>query len=357
VTGAPGAVTPAGGSGQPPLLDVRDLHVDYGRRRRQVAAVAGVSLAIEPGETLGLVGESGSGKTTLGRAILGLTPVSSGRIAFAGQDITRWRGRARRGLARDIQVVFQDPYSSLNPAMPVSAILAESLRARGARPARETALRVREALEQVALPAAAAGRYPGAFSGGQRQRLAIARALMPGPRLVICDEAVTALDVSVQAQILNLLRDLQRRHAFCYLFIGHDLDVVRFMSHRVMVLYQGRVMEHGPAAVVARRPRHPYTQALLAAAPGSGTGPAAPSRPALPARPAAPSRAAPPAQHSGPPAQAPASPGCPYAPRCPHVIDICAAAMPPLVPASDGGAVACHRYPELALIQKSGEDA
>ncbi len=251
------------------LLDVQDLTVAYRARQQRVTAVSGVSLAIAPGETLGVVGESGSGKTTLGRAILGLAPVSGGQISYDGRDITRLRGRARRGLAADIQVVFQDPYSSLNPAMTVSATLAESLRARGALPAAVAAQRIRDALEQVALPAAAASRYPAAFSGGQRQRLAIARALMPGPRLVICDEAVTALDVSVQAQILNLLRDLQQRLLLCYLFIGHDLDVVRFMAHRVLVLYRGQVMEHGPASVVARRPRHPYTQALLAAAPRS----------------------------------------------------------------------------------------
>ena len=323
-------------TGDAQLLDVQDLSVEYRSGRRRVAAVSGVSLAIAPGETLGVVGESGSGKTTLGRAILGLAPVSGGQISFAGRDITRLRGRARRALARDIQVVFQDPYSSLNPAMTVSAILAESLRARGARPARETAQWVRDALEQVALPAAAASRYPAAFSGGQRQRLAIARALMPAPRLVICDEAVTALDVSVQAQILNLLRDLQRQHSFCYLFIGHDLDVVRFMSHRVMVLYRGQVMEHGPAGVVARHPRHPYTRALLAAAPGSAT---------------------PRASEPGPAATLPRTdpPGCPFAPRCPHAIDVCAAAPPPLVPAPDGGAVACHRYPELALCRRIDE--
>jgi oligopeptide/dipeptide ABC transporter ATP-binding protein len=313
------------------LLDIQDLTVEYRARRQRVAAVSGVSLAIAAGETLGVVGESGSGKTTLGRAILGLAPVTSGQISFAGQDITRLRGRARRGLARDIQVVFQDPYSSLNPAMPVSAILAESLRARGALPAAETAQRVRDALEQVALPAAAAGRYPAAFSGGQRQRLAIARALMPGPRLVICDEAVTALDVSVQAQVLNLLRDLQQRLLFCYLFIGHDLDVVRFMAHRVLVLYRGQVMEHGPATIVSRRPRHPYTQALLAAAPGSGARPASPAAPAD---------------------SLTDQLGCPFAPRCPAVTDICRVSRPALVPATDGGAVACHRYPELALCRR-----
>jgi len=325
-------MTSAAMNGSQPLLDVQDLTVEYRAGRRRVTAVSGVSLAIAPGETLGVVGESGSGKTTLGRAILGLAPVSGGQISYDGRDITRLRGRARRALAADIQVVFQDPYSSLNPAMTVSATLAESLRARGALPGAEAAQRIRDALEQVALPAAAASRYPAAFSGGQRQRLAIARALMPGPRLVICDEAVTALDVSVQAQILNLLRDLQQRLLLCYLFIGHDLDVVRFMAHRVLVLYRGQVMEHGPASVVARRPRHPYTQALLAAAPGSG---------ARRARPVA-------------PAESPADqPGCPFAPRCPAVTDICRVTPPPLVSAPDGGEVACHRYPELALCRRN----
>ena len=334
--GSGGSAPRASTAGREKLLDIQDLTVEYRARRRRVAAVSGVSLAIAPGETLGVVGESGSGKTTLGRAILGLAPVASGQISFAGQDITRLRGRARRGLARDIQVVFQDPYSSLNPAMTVSAILAESLRARGALPAAETAQRIRDALQQVALPAAAASRYPAAFSGGQRQRLAIARALMPGPQLVICDEAVTALDVSVQAQILNLLRDLQRRLLLGYLFIGHDLDVVRFMAHRVLVLYRGQVMEHGPATVVARRPRHPYTRALLAAAPGSTAGSAGPAPPAAPATVLAPAD----------------PPGCPFAPRCPAVTDICRVSRPPLVPAPDGGEVACHRYPEMALCRR-----
>jgi oligopeptide/dipeptide ABC transporter ATP-binding protein len=317
------------------LLDVRELSVDYRVRGRRVPAVAGVSLSIAPGETLGLVGESGSGKTTLGRAILGLVPVAGGRIAFDGQDITGRRGRARRGLAKDIQVVFQDPYGSLNPAMKVSAILRESLRARGKLSSPEARRRVRDALEQVALPATAADRYPGAFSGGQRQRLAIARALMPSPRLVICDEAVSALDLSVQGQILNLLRDLQQRYAFCYLFIGHDLGVVRFMSHRVIVLYRGRVVEEGPTGIVARQPRHPYTRALVAAIPAANPGLAVRRTPS-------PGRAA-----SSADTWATTQRGCPFAPRCQYVIDVCTVLTPPLTPASDGGAVACHRYPEL----------
>jgi len=306
----------------PPLLSVRDLTVEYRSRRHRVVAVNGVSLDIAPGETVGLVGESGSGKTTLGRAVLGLVAPAAGRIAFDGRDITRARGAARRALARDIQVVFQDPYGSLNPAMTVSSILAESLRARGRLPRPEVAGRVGEMLARVGLPASAAGGYPGAFSGGQRQRLAIARALMPGPRLVICDEATSALDLSVQAQVLNLLRDLQRQYALSYLFIGHDLDVVRFAAHRIVVMYHGLVMEAGPADAVARDPRHPYTRLLVAAAAG---GQGRPGRPG--------DRAAPPAG------------GCPFAPRCHLATDICRTEAPPLVRRTDFS-VACHHQEE-----------
>jgi peptide/nickel transport system ATP-binding protein len=251
-----------------------------------------------------------------------------------------------------MQVVFQDPYSSLNPALKVQAILAESLRARDKTGAREALAHIHDMLRRVALPEAAADRYPGAFSGGQRQRIAIARALMPSPRLVICDEAVSALDVSVQAQILNLLRELQDSCEFSYLFIGHNLDVVRFMSRRIVVLYRGRVLEEGEAAQVARRPRHPYTQALVAAIPVTDPARANPAR-------TDPARAAP-AVPAGVPAPAGAAgaadAGCPFAPRCPHAIDICSTEMPPLTPAAPGGSVACHRYPEIEndLVRTQG---
>jgi oligopeptide/dipeptide ABC transporter ATP-binding protein len=298
------------------LLEVRDLAVEYRSRGQRIRALDGVSLDIGPGETVGLVGESGSGKTTLGRAVLGLVPVTSGSIVFDGQDITRVRGARRRGLGRHIQAVFQDPYSSLNPALKVSASLAESLRARGRVSAAEAAGRISDMLRQTGLPETAAGRYPGAFSGGQRQRLAIARALMPAPDLVICDEATSALDLSVQAQILNLLSDLQRQYPLSYLFIGHNLDVVRFVSHRIVVLYRGRVMEEGPAAEVARNPRHPYTRLLVGK-----------------------TRQAGPARQLNPPGQA--GQGCPFAPRCPLATDLCLTETPQLV-LMNGFSAACH---------------
>jgi peptide/nickel transport system ATP-binding protein len=301
------------GQVKPALLSVRDLTVEFRSRRHRTSVVNGASLDIAPGETVGLVGESGSGKTTLGRAVLGLVPPAAGTITFDQRDITHAKGAARRVLARDIQVVFQDPYGSLNPAMTVSSILAESLRARGRLRPAEAAERIANTLERVALPASAADRYPGAFSGGQRQRLAIARALMPSPRLVICDEATSALDLSVQAQILNLLRDLQRQYSLSYLFIGHNLDVVRFASHRIVVMYRGLVMEEGPADEVARTPRHPYTRLLVAAEAG----------------------------RAGGRAEAPPAAGCPFAPRCHLATDICRTQVPPLVRRT-GFSIACH---------------
>ncbi|MGD0554150.1 MAG: ABC transporter ATP-binding protein [Streptosporangiaceae bacterium] len=282
----------------------------------------GVSLDIAAGQTLGLVGESGSGKTTLGRAILGLTPVTAGTITFGGQDITRLPNARRRALGSQIQAVFQDPYGSLNPALKVKAILAESLRAAGPVPSDRAAERIRDMLVRTGLPESAVSRYPGAFSGGQRQRIAIARALMPGPRLVVCDEATSALDLSVQAQILNLLRDLQQQLSLSYLFIGHNLDVVRFISDRVVVLYHGQLLEEGPASVVARQPRHPYTRSLVAA-----TRPGQPvvSRPETP--------------HAS-------TTGCAFAPRCRLATDICSTQRPPLVQLG-GAAAACHHLPSL----------
>jgi len=303
-----------------PLLSVRDLVVDYRSRSHHARALDGVSLDIEPGQTVGLVGESGSGKTTLGRAILGLVPVTSGTIVFDGQDITRLTGARRRALGSQIQAVFQDPYGSLNPALKVSAILAESLRAASPVAGERAAEQTRDMLARTGLPATAIDRYPGAFSGGQRQRLAIARALMPEPRLVVCDEATSALDLSVQAQILNLLRDLQQQLSLSYLFIGHNLDVVRFVSHRVVVLYHGQLLEEGPAAVVARQPRHPYTRSLVAAT--------------RPGRPAA-------ARQE--PSQA-RSAGCAFAPRCQLATDVCWVTRPALV-RLNGTSAACHHLP------------
>jgi ABC-type glutathione transport system ATPase component len=258
-----------GSAAEPSLLDVRQLVVEYhvGVGHPRLRAVDGVSLTIASGETVGLVGESGSGKTSIGRAILGLVPVSAGAISFAGDDITHAGYRRRRRLSSDLQAIFQDPYSSLNPTRTIGQTLSETLRAQGEMPGATVAQRVGTMLERVGLPAEAASRYPVHFSGGQRQRIAIARALMATPRLVICDEPTSALDLSVQAQVLNLLRTLQQELSLSYLFISHDLAVVRHLCHRIYVLCDGRIVEHGDAVSVYTDPAHPYTRALLAAAP------------------------------------------------------------------------------------------
>ncbi|HIY24452.1 MAG TPA: ATP-binding cassette domain-containing protein [Candidatus Brachybacterium merdigallinarum] len=251
-----------------PLLEVDDLDVIYpgGRGRKPFHALKSVSLDIRPGETVGLVGESGSGKTTLGRAVLGLAPVSGGAIRFDGRDISHLTRKQRRGLAKDIQVVFQDPYSSLNPSMTIEQILAEPLTANGVEGG-SARTRVRELLDSVQLPADAAQRLPKEFSGGQRQRIAIARALALDPRLIVADEAVSALDLSTQARVLDLFIQIQEATGVAYLFVTHDLSVVRHVSHRVAVLYRGEIVEQGPAAQVTKDPEHPYTQRLFMAAP------------------------------------------------------------------------------------------
>ncbi|PIJ14999.1 peptide ABC transporter ATP-binding protein, partial [Leucobacter sp. OLES1] len=239
---------------------------EYGSKRRPNRVLHEVSLEVGPGECVGLVGESGSGKSTLGKAILGLVPVAGGRIEFDGRDITHLTGRGRRELASDIQVVFQDPYGSLNPMMTVGEILAEPLSAVGA--TRAEALRtVGEMLERVNLPATVVDRYPSEFSGGQRQRIAIARALVRRPRLIICDEPVSALDLTTQATVLDLLIDLQRETGVSYLFVSHDLGVVRRICHRVAVMYRGNLVEIGDGEQVTRDPQHPYSKRLLAASP------------------------------------------------------------------------------------------
>jgi oligopeptide/dipeptide ABC transporter ATP-binding protein len=318
-----------------PLLDVRDLLVEYRvGRRPPVRAVDGVSLTVAAHETVGLVGESGSGKTTIGRAILGLAPIRAGSISFAGVDITRAGDRQRRMLSAALQVVFQDPYSSLNPTRTIGQTLGETLRAQGRQDRDAIAARVRAMLERVGLPADAAARYPAHFSGGQRQRIAIARALMPHPRLVVCDEPTSALDLSVQAQVLNLLRALQTEFELSYLFISHDLAVVRHLSHRIIVLYRGRIMEQGEAAGLYSNPIHPYTQALLAAAPVPDPEEQRRRRSKRLGRPASSTAVLP--ENS-----------CPFAPRCPYTIEICRTHRPPLEATPNGSLVACHRWHEL----------
>ena len=319
---------------QQPILQLSHLTVRFrrGRSRPPLVAVDDVSLDIQPGETVGLVGESGSGKTTLGRAVLGLTAIADGSVSFGGEDITRAGTRQRRRLAAQMQAVFQDPYSSLNPRRTVGQTLAEPFLAGGRLDRGEQACRVTAALARVGLPADAAARYPASFSGGQRQRIAIARALMLAPRFVICDEAVSALDLSAQAQVLNLLMDLQAELGLSYLFISHDMAVVRYMSHRITVLYQGQVMESGPASAVAQAPAHPYTQALLDAVP-------------VPDPELQPRRRAAREQRTRPGTGA--SAGCPFAPRCPHAIERCRAERPALEVTARQTIAACHRHREL----------
>jgi ABC-type glutathione transport system ATPase component len=251
-----------------PLLDISDLHVDFPQRRAGVfRALKGVSFDVRAGETVGLVGESGSGKTTIGRVILGLVPATSGRVTFDGEDITHASRRRRRDLAREIQVVFQDPYGSLNPTRTIGDTLAEPLLMDRALSRAERDARISDVLARVGMPTDAATRYPAQFSGGQRQRIAIARAVIARPRLVVCDEPVSALDLSVQAQVLNLLSELQKSMGLSLLFISHDLTVVRHVSHRTVVLYKGEIVEHGDSQAIHEAPRHSYTRALLSAAP------------------------------------------------------------------------------------------
>jgi len=249
-----------------PILEVDDLGVRFRQSRRKAfQAVEHVSLTVRPGETVGIVGESGSGKTTVGRAVLGLVAPSSGRILYRGDDITH----ATRGYRRqhvNIQAIFQDPYGSLNPVIPVGETLAEPLRLRGL-DRREALARVQSLIDRVRLPADAVHRLPHEFSGGQRQRIAIARALATEPDLIVCDEPVSALDLSTQATVLDLLIELQRDTGVAYLFVSHDLAVVRHICHRVGVLFRGRIIEQGSAATVTSTPTHPYTQRLLAASP------------------------------------------------------------------------------------------
>ena len=326
-----------------PLLRVDHLRVEYPVRSRQrFRAVDDVTFAIGPGETVGLVGESGSGKTTIANAVLGFVPAAAGTITFDGEDIVGATRAHRRRLSASLQVVFQDPYSSLNPSRTIGKTLAETLRPHGSPPKPEVAARVASILERVGLEPAAADRYPNQFSGGQRQRIAIARALIVRPRLVICDEPVSSLDLSVQAQVLNLLRSLQDELGLSYLFISHDLAVVRHISMRVVVLYRGRVMETGPAAAVYDRPAHPYTRALLQSVP-------IPNPDLQRARRAARQRSTPDPGGTLKPES------CQYAARCPWAIDVCREQQPAAELTRDGALVACHRWREFAAPPSSGQ--
>jgi oligopeptide/dipeptide ABC transporter ATP-binding protein len=320
-----------------PLLTIDNLRVQYhGPGRTQFRAVDDVSLWVGKGETVGLVGESGSGKTTVGNAALGLAPVSEGRIVFQGEDITHAKPSRRRAISADLQVIFQDPYSSLNPSRTVAQTLVEPLLVHKKLTRRESAEQVSVMLAKVGLDASAGRRYPSHFSGGQRQRIAIARALMLSPKLVICDEAVSALDLSVQAQVLNLLLALQKELGVSYLFISHDLSVVEHMCERIVVLYRGRVMESGESGRIHEEPAHPYTQTLIAASPIPDPSAQREQRELI-------ARSAQPARPNA------RTDKCPLADRCPFTIDVCETTAPPLTQSTSGTLAACHRKDEVAL--------
>lgn len=250
-----------------PLLEVSGLTVSYGRKPHAVRAVDGVDVIVQQGESIGLVGESGCGKTTLGRAIMRLLPIQAGRIAFAGQDLTAMNRHQRAAYRKQVQMVFQDPYGSLNARMAVGQALEEVMLVHGEKDPAARRQQAAELFRRVGLDPAYLDRYPHEFSGGQRQRIGIARALAVGPQLLIADEPVSALDVSVQVQILNLLKTLRQQMDLTYLFIAHDLAVVRYVCDRILVMYQGRIVESGPPDQLFTDPAHPYTRTLLAAVP------------------------------------------------------------------------------------------
>jgi len=318
-----------------PLLEVKELKVHFPVRhalirpaRQFIKAVDGVSLTLKVGETLGVVGESGCGKTTLGSAVVRLTDATAGRILFDGEDISQMRGAELRARRRKFQLVFQDPYGSLDPRFTAGALVGEGLEIHGlAQDAAARRGRVAELLRAVGLDPDCARRYPHEFSGGQRQRLGIARALAVEPRLIVCDEPVSALDVSVQAQIINLLQDLQQQRGIAFLFIAHDLAVVEHISHRILVMYLGRVVELADAATVIREPKHPYTQALVSAVPVVDP---ATRRQRIVLSGEVPSPIHPPG-------------GCPFHPRCPIAqMPLCREETPALRQVGAGHRVACH---------------
>lgn len=318
------------------LLEVRNLHKSFrisdslGRTTGQLVAVDDLSFSLEKGETLGLVGESGCGKSTTGKLIMQLLKADSGQVFFAGKELSELSSRQLRSHRKQVQMIFQDPFSSLNPRMTVGAILSEPFVVHKLAPAAQIRDRVIQLMEKVGLSAEHEQRYPHEFSGGQRQRIGIARALAVEPQLIIADEPVSALDLSVQAQIINLLKKLQQDHNLSYLFIAHDLAVIEHVSDRIAVMYLGRLVELASAEELYRNPRHPYTEALMNAVPTPD-----PSQP----RPVAlkgeiPSPITPPS-------------GCHFHPRCPYADDHCRRSAPKLVDLSRDHLVACHHHQQV----------
>jgi len=319
-----------------PMLDVADLRKTFRVKKgfpksvtTTVRAVDGVSFEVRPGEAFGLVGESGCGKSTVGRSLLRLVEPDSGSVRFAGLDIGRATERELRRLRRRIQIVFQDPYSSLNPRLTVGNALAEPMLVHGLADRRSVTGKVIDLLREVGLPPEARLRYPHEFSGGQRQRIGIARALSVEPELIVADEPVSALDVSIQAQILILLQELKDRRGLSFVFISHDLAVVRYFCQRLAVMYLGRIVEEGPVPAIFETPLHPYTQLLKSTSPVPD-----------------PAAKVTFARMEGEVASAANPPkGCHFHPRCPAAMDVCRTTAPTLIQHSPGRKVACHLYP------------
>jgi len=311
-----------------PLIEVRGLKKYFGRSDRPVRAVDDVSFAIAHGETLGLVGESGSGKSTIGRTVLRLVEATAGQVLYRGDDIGELSSERLRRLRSKLQIIFQDPYASLNPKMRIGAILDEALATHGLHPGKgPRARRVAELLELVGLRGEHASRFPHEFSGGQRQRIGVARALAVEPEFIVADEPLSALDVSIQSQVINLLAELRERLSLTMLFISHDLDVVEYLCDRVVVLYLGKVMEVAETDALFEQPLHPYTRALLAASPKPD-----PTQPSTHV-----------ALQGDIPSPMAAPSGCVFRTRCPHAVDACAGHVPALEEVEPGRWVACIR--------------